>query len=635
MLLTSYVIIILCHSSIFLLTAQRNQKCPMEEKSLLTEEEIDLTRQKKAKEYACLRHRLLLADLASGGIYLLAFLQGPSQALKACSLSLTSYPFLAVAFYFWALTLIYGVLFSPLEYYGGFILPHRYGLSTQTRKGWGLDRAKSLFLGLLLGTITLEVIYYLWQAFPSLWWLIAGLFIFFLTTLLTNLAPLLVLPLFFRLTPLPEGEIARRLTDLAERAGTKVRGVFTIDLSSKTRTANAALIGLGNTRRIVLGNTLYEGYTTDEMETILAHELGHHVHGDMARGIILQSAFILFGFYLTHGALNWGAPLLGFEAPHDIAALPLFALSMGLFLVITTPLCNLYYRSWEEAADRYALEMIRHPEAFISVMVKLANQNLAEVEPEPWVEFLLYSHPAIGKRIKQGKEFKKAMAGCRPPYSRRGNYQKYLNPNPLQQYLIRRFHKKVGELVKETGTMRILDAGCGQGFTIERLDSGLSIQGVDNDLSSLMEARERSPNSYFYLSDVRDLPLASQAFPLILCLEVLEHLPDPHPALEELRRVTSSHCLISVPHDPFFRLANLLRGKNWRAWGNDPEHIHNWTAREFIRLLEGYFEIEKVVYSFPWVMALCRKGQKNSGSQPPHPHSPLHRSLLLHVHSEA
>ncbi|MFQ5885958.1 MAG: M48 family metallopeptidase, partial [Anaerolineae bacterium] len=380
----------------------------MEEKTLLTEEEIDLTRQKKAKEYARLRRRLLWADLALGGIYLLAFLRGPSQALKAWSLSLTSHPFLAVAFYFWALALIYSVLLFPLEYYGGFVLPHRYGLSTQTHKGWGLDRAKGLFLGLLLGTLTLEVIYYLWRAFPSLWWLIAGLFILLLTTLLTNLAPILLLPLFFRLTPLPEGEIAKRLTDLTERAGTKVRGVFSIDLSSKTRAANAALVGLGNTRRIVLGDTLYEGYTPDEIETILAHELGHHAHGDMARGIILQSALILFGFYLTHLALNWGVPLLGFEAPHDIAALPLFALTLGAFLGITTPLANLYSRSREWAADQYALEMTRDPEAFISVMAKLANQNLAEVEPGPWVEFLLYSHPAIGKRIKQGKEFKRA-----------------------------------------------------------------------------------------------------------------------------------------------------------------------------------------------------------------------------------
>jgi len=324
----------------------------------------------------------------------------------------------------------------------------------------------------------------------------------------------------------------------------------------------------------------------------------------MARGIILQSALILFGFYLTHWALNWGAPLLGLK-PHDIAALPLFALTLSAFLVMTTPLANLYSRSREWAADQYALEMTGNPEAFISVMAKLANQNLAEVEPEPWVEFLLYSHPAIGKRIKQGKEF--MMAGRRPPYSRRGNYQKYLNPNPLQQYLIRRFHQRVGELVRETGAIRILDAGCGEGFTIERLDSDFPIQGVDNDLSSLLEARERNSNSDFYLGDIRDLPLASQAFPLILCLEVLEHLPDPHPALEELRRVTSRHSLISVPHEPFFRLANLVRGKNLRAWGNDPEHLHNWTARQFIRLVEGYFEIEKVVYSFPWVMALCRK----------------------------
>lgn len=382
----------------------------MEEKSLLTEKDIDHTRQKKAKEYAHLTYRLLLADVALGGIYLVAFLLGPSQALKARFLQFALKPFLAVVFYFWALALIYSLLLVPLDYYGGFLLPHRYGLSTQSRRGWMFDRVKGLFLGLLLGTTTLEVIYYLWRTSPSLWWLIAALFILLLTTLLTNLAPLVVIPLFFRLTPVPEGEIAKRLTDLAERAGTKVRGIFTIDLSSKTRAANAALVGLGNTRRIVLGDTLYEDYTLDEIETILAHELGHHVHGDMGRAIALQSALILLGFYLTHRALNWVAPSLGFEAPHDIAALPLFALTMGAFLVITTPLFNLYSRSRERAADRYALGITSNPGAFISVMVKLANQNLAEVEPEAWVEFFLYDHPAIGKRIKQGREFKRAVA---------------------------------------------------------------------------------------------------------------------------------------------------------------------------------------------------------------------------------
>jgi 2-polyprenyl-3-methyl-5-hydroxy-6-metoxy-1,4-benzoquinol methylase len=198
----------------------------------------------------------------------------------------------------------------------------------------------------------------------------------------------------------------------------------------------------------------------------------------------------------------------------------------------------------------------------------------------------------------------------RTVYSRRGNLQKYQNRNPLQRFLIWNFHRRVDALVEWTGADRILDVGCGEGFTIERLlraNGKLPIQGLDYDWPALQEAKSRQPEILFQMGDIRRLPYADGSFDLVLCLEVLEHLAEPGPALEEVQRVSSRHCLISVPNEPLFMLSNFLRGKNLKAWGNDPEHLHRWTASQFLSMVGEAFAVERVVYPFPWIMALCRK----------------------------
>jgi STE24 endopeptidase len=386
----------------------------MAEKRILTADDIDPWRQKQAKEYARLRYRLLVVDLALGGIFaLVLLLSGMSSWLKALIMGYTSQPVLVVAGYFFLFSLAYGVLLLPLEYYGGFVLPHRYGLSTQTLQAWLVDEIKGGLLGLGLGLIIIEVIYYLLRVIPSLWWLVTAIFMLLFTVILANLAPLLIVPLFYKFTPLADEELVGRLMKLAERANTKVRGVFTINLSSKTKAANAALMGLGNTRRIVLGDTLYADYSPDEIETILAHELGHQVQHDVWWVLLFQSALTLIGLYLAHLGLSSGARMMGFAGLDDIAALPLLAMVMGGFMALTAPLSNAFSRWRERMADEYALRITGKPHAFVSVMVKLANQNLSQVDPEPWVEFVLYSHPTIGKRIQHGQSFERTSSEAR------------------------------------------------------------------------------------------------------------------------------------------------------------------------------------------------------------------------------
>ena len=384
----------------------------------MTEAVLDPERQRKAKEYARIRHRLLVADLAIGAVYVLVLLlSGLSAWFKVQLLLVSPQPLVVIALYFVAFSIVYGLLDFPLSYYGGHVLPHRYGLSIQSLRGWLTDQAKGAALGLGIGLVAMEVMYYLLRAFPSIWWLLAGILFLFFTIVLANLAPLLIVPLFFEFRPLEDEELVGRLISLAERAGTRVRGVFTIDLSTRTTAANAALMGLGNTRRIVVGDTLLEKYDPDEIETILAHELGHHVHGDIWSGIVVQTALTLVGLFVADRLLRWGVAYFAFEGLADVAAFPLVAMATGGLAVLAMPLANAYSRWREGLADQFSLEMTGRPQAFISSMTKLANQNLSEAEPEPWAEFLLYSHPAIGKRIKRAQDFKSSLAEESAPNS--------------------------------------------------------------------------------------------------------------------------------------------------------------------------------------------------------------------------
>ena len=374
---------------------------------MMTPITLDPARQAKAKEYARIRHRLLVVELVIGAALTLIWLfSGISQALAGQIRQLTTNEFVIVALYILVFGAVYFVVDFPLSYYSGFVLQHRYGLSTQTRGGFLLDTVKGLVVSGVLGLLVMEVIYLLLRLSPDAWWLWTAAFLLLFTVVLSNLAPVLILPLFFKLTPLEDTELVQRLKALAERAHTRVSGVYSINFSSKTTAANAALMGLGNTRRIALGDTLLANYGVDEIETILAHELGHHVNRDIPLGIAFQSVVTLAGLYLAQLGMQWGVRAFGFRGVADIAAFPIFAAVMGAFGVVTLPLGNAFSRWRERLADRYALESTHKPEAFINAMTRLANQNLSEVDPEPWVEFLLYSHPAIGKRIAMARERK-------------------------------------------------------------------------------------------------------------------------------------------------------------------------------------------------------------------------------------
>jgi STE24 endopeptidase len=378
----------------------------MVETSIAGPERLDPERQQTAKVYAKIKRYLFLLELGLGAIYLLGFiLTGLAPWLRDQIHNWTQATWLSLPLFALAFGLPYWLLTAPLAYYSGFHLPHRYGQSTQSLTAWLLDQVKGLALAGIFGLIVLEVIYALLGITPQFWWLWAALVMLIFTVVLSNLAPVLIFPLFFKYKPLEDKVLVERLTDLARRVGTQVKGVYIFDMSRKTVAANAAVMGLGNTRRIVLGDTLTTHFTPDEIETVLAHEFGHHVHKDLTTGIIVQSVLTLFGFWLANIVMTWGVAFFGYTGLTDPATLPLLIIALSVFGLVTMPLGNLWSRWREVKADAYALQMTGKPQAFISAMTRLANQNLADADPPAWVEFLLHSHPSISKRVALAQSF--------------------------------------------------------------------------------------------------------------------------------------------------------------------------------------------------------------------------------------
>lgn len=365
-------------------------------------ETLDPERQEKAREYAAVRRRFMLLDLALGtGLLILWLVTGWSAALRDWITSWTSSPWLAVAAYGGIFGGFFLLADLPLAYYTGFILPHRYDQSNQTLQGWFTDLVKSTALAAVLGGLLIEILYYLLRTAPETWWIWTGGVVVLFSAVLANLAPVLIFPLFYDFEPLGEKyqELEQALLALAEKAGTKVRGVYSFDISRRTKSANAGLTGLGSSQRIIVGDNMLEEFTDDEIETVLAHELGHQVHHDIILGMAFQSVLNFGGLYLASLALRWGAAAFNFQGVADLAALPLFGLVMGAFGLITMPLSNAYSRWRERMADRYALRATGKREAYASALTRLANQNLAEADPDRWVKWLLLSHPPLQERI--------------------------------------------------------------------------------------------------------------------------------------------------------------------------------------------------------------------------------------------
>ncbi len=312
---------------------------------------------------------------------------------------------LIVGIYVLLLTLVNEIGGLPLAIYAGFVIERRYGLSNQTLGNWLLDQFKALVVGLILGVAAASIVYFFIRRDPDGWWLPTGIVFALLIVGLANLGPVLLLPIFYSFKPLQRDALTARLMSLAERAGARVLGVYEWGLASKTKKANAALTGLASTRRILVSDTMLADYSDEEIEIVLAHELAHHVHGDIWKGLVFESGLMLAGFFAASRVLGRSAGSLGLSGPADVAGLPLLLLVAGAVSLLTVPLAHAWSRAHERSADRFALELTRNPTAFISAMRRLGAQNLAEERPSRIVQWLFYSHPPLRERIAAAQQY--------------------------------------------------------------------------------------------------------------------------------------------------------------------------------------------------------------------------------------
>jgi STE24 endopeptidase len=364
--------------------------------------------QLKAKDY--LYSGLRISLYRGMIIYFLALFvlgSGISTALESFVQGHVSEPWLVVALY----TLVgYGVVWLvslPFDYYEEYVVEHRFELSTETSGSWFRDKVKASVLSILFVFFFVEGIYNFMWLNPTYWWLFLWLVAALTMVFLMYISPVLIMPLFYKFPKLKDEELLNRLKKLAEKAGIKIIGVFEMKAGEKTKKATAALTGIGNTRRMLLSDTFLSNYSNDEIESIMGHEIGHHIYGHIWKFSLIFSGVFLLVLFIMSQTLQDTFGFFGLERVDSVASLPLLVLMFGLFFGVLTPLMNALSRRTEGQCDQYELDLVEKPDSYISAMVKLCDQNLGYAYPSPLIEFLFYDHPSGEKRVERALAYKR------------------------------------------------------------------------------------------------------------------------------------------------------------------------------------------------------------------------------------
>jgi STE24 endopeptidase len=376
------------------------------EETARTESGENLEAIERARGYE--RGSLLLRLINAGAIavaLLVFLLSGASVGLRDAVEDVSGNNWLQVALFTAVLITVWSAITLPWDYVSGFRREHRYGLSTQTIGGWLLDQAKGFVLSLVLMVVVLEGAYLLLREAGDAWWLWAAVGMVLLSVVFTILGPVLFIPLFYKLQRIEDASLTERLTRIAEREGAKVIGVYRMGMSAKTRKANAMVAGLGRTQRIILGDTLMDGFLPEEIDVVVAHEVAHYKHRDLWKGIGVSAVITLVGLFIVSRVLDALADRGPLEGPADLAALPLLLLTFGVYGLMTMPLGNAYSRWRESLADRAALRATGLVDAFIGAMRRLAALNLGNPTPHPLIEAIFYSHPSVSRRIAMAERY--------------------------------------------------------------------------------------------------------------------------------------------------------------------------------------------------------------------------------------
>lgn len=367
---------------------------------------FDMGRQSTARRLRTIRLRLsVIRNLAFAGLAC-ALVLGGSSRLRDAAVSLSLPPWAATILFLSILFAFVALIELPFAYVGGFRWEHAYGLSNQTFLSWLRDLGKSLGLGLAASVVTGGVLLWILAQWPGWWWVVAWALGLVVTAVLGFLAPVLLVPMFYRFRPVRDAALRSRFESLASRAKVPIVGVFELRASEKTRRSNAAVMGFGRTRRVIVTDTLLQDFTPEEVETVLAHELAHQKQQDPIRGFLSGSLVSFVILALAGSVYAIASPFFGIPSLHDMAGIPLLAALLAIVSLPFRPIELRASRSREARADRFSLDLTNDPTNFIAAMVKLHDRNLGVADPRPWEKWLFYSHPTGRDRVELARAFR-------------------------------------------------------------------------------------------------------------------------------------------------------------------------------------------------------------------------------------
>ena len=367
---------------------------------------FDVDRQAKARSLRVRRLRLSVVRTVASVLVVLGLILRGAAFLRDQLLGFHWPPWASTALFLVLLYALFAALELPFSYLAGYRLEKASGLSSQAFRGWLKDLGKTLALGLGASVVVGGILLALLADFPTWWWIAAWFLGIATSALLGFLAPVLLVPLFYRFRPLSDAGLRTRFETLAAKAHVPILGVFELQASEKTRRSNAAVMGLGRTRRVVVTDTLIKAFTPEEVETVLAHELAHQRFFDPIRGFLTGSLSSLVILALVSWTYPMTYPSFDIRSLGDMAGLPLLVTLFSLIALPFRPLELRASRSRESRADRFSLELTRDPVSFVAAMVKLHDLNLGVADPRPWEKWLLYSHPTGRERVEMARAFR-------------------------------------------------------------------------------------------------------------------------------------------------------------------------------------------------------------------------------------
>jgi len=366
---------------------------------------LDKEKQEKAKVYEWTGRKIgLWSMLVSAVFNLFFYFSGLSSGIA--NLSFFSSVIFVFIFYMFVYSSSQEIIGLPLSYLSDFVIEKKYGFSNQTRGEWFKDYLKSFIVSLILSVIIFGALLYIFQKFGNLWWLVASCFMVFFSVVMSIIFPVWIMPIFHKYEPIEDEDLKDSLREILEKGGLKIKGFFMEDTSRKTTKENAMLAGLGKTKRVILTDNIIDNMETDEIRTVLAHEVGHYKRAHMPKIIFTGLFFNLFSFYVLHLTFTSLFPdfLTGVRA--NIILLPMFLLALSLIdLTFLKVMQNALVRMFENQADDEALQLTEDADAFKRAMAGLANRNLSNAYPNFWVKLIYYSHPPIGERLERAENF--------------------------------------------------------------------------------------------------------------------------------------------------------------------------------------------------------------------------------------